>query len=226
MTKKERLFNEYANLVLESIEKYGETEFFAREKRDIQNRKFELLKFKIVDLEYMIDRVKFEINKIEKENKVKDFFNTAEGVKLKCELEQTKMQLTAAFTEKINSAEDELSKMVTEVCGESFSLTRFSRSYAEIEVVDKNGEAVFGHKFYISFDHYDGKYIEINYGSCGSFNPLTNHTRVIFLEGMTNFIKAENIARVNELFNKLEPELKKLSDEMKIINNKLENPFE
>lgn len=231
MTPKEKLATEYLNL-----KKQLDGDNF---KENItENQVWYLVKeFKVENLKYKIEVVKRAIEDKAIQIKKEAYFATSEGQAYKKEIEDCLETYHKAWKEIHNSFKNWIIKKVNEMIPGNWtanlSLSSFMSGNVEIGLVNRDPEKdysmQFGHTFTIYFDGYNfGKKaprFDLNYGTLGSFNLFDDETRPLYLTGLATISNnKEFLQLLMAKFIEKCTDIKNISEQIDILNKKLDNP--
>ena len=195
--------------------------------------------YKVIDLEEKVAAVKHSLEAQAKKIKVKEYFKTEEGSKVKANLEARREELFTEHKNLENEYGTKLNNMIINVLGDKF-ITDFNGSSDRchmcigIKNTDEKRKGFtfkFGHEFEMTYekrwfrDDCDFE-LNINYGTLGSFNAISDEDRIAYIVGFGKFL--ENIALKEEVISTFKEFIEKeivISNEANEIYDKLNNPF-
>ena len=194
--------------------------------------------YKVMDLEDKVASVKRSLEAQAKKLRIKEYFETEEGAKVKADLEARREEL---YTERKHLEEAygaKLDKMIVDVIGNKFT-TNFNgssdRCHMEIGIINtdekrKGFTFKFGHDFEMTYEknwcRTDDFELSINYGTLGSFNAMKDEDRIAYIIGFGKFL--ENVELKNNIiaiFKEFMTEVGVITNEANKIYDKLNNPF-
>ena len=195
--------------------------------------------YKVIDLEEKVAAVKRSLEAQAKKIKVKEYFETKEGSKVKTNLEARREELFTEHKNLENEYGTKLNNMIVNVLGDKF-ITDFNGSSDRchmcigIKNTDKDRKGFtfkFGHEFEMTYEKHWFRddcdlELKINYGTLGHFNAITDEDRIAYIVGFGKFL--ENIALKEEVISTFKEFIKKetvISNEANEIYDKLNNPF-
>lgn len=225
MTKKEKLYLtylQYTNLTIQTYPERGNDKPINFESA-MDN--FNPREYNIANLEWMVDNAKDKYEKALLNKKREDYFNTPKGAERK-EFLESEIQKAENEAEKlINEAEINIQRKLDIMFSYPFlsvKVRSFCASSFRINMVDEDGNDMFGHNVEIRRNFDDTEYT-INYGTMGSFSPNKDLSRV-------NLIKM--IAKILDEFSIIESIMDELNEKLNVIQKKhavlkkeLSNPF-
>jgi hypothetical protein len=230
MTKKEKLFGEVNALV----EKYnsmidGHENYRKREKYSNNYRH----NWKIVELETEIVRMNNLIDEFNRDLKIKCYWLSDEGAARKKVIEKKMDSIENEIDEIDEIWQNEIIKLISPFLNSDWVIrpfnTRIDIGLRDVESKYPDG-ILFGHSFDIYFNnkwnYNDGTKIEINYGTMGSFDPIVNKSRVIYLQGMSNIVSnIELLEKIHQAFKQWNKILRDKRREYDRLNSELKNPL-
>ena len=194
--------------------------------------------YKVMDLEDKVASVKRSLEAQAKKLRIKKYFETEEGAKVKADLEARQEEL---YTERKHLEEAygaKLDKMIVGVIGNKFT-TSFNGSsdccQMGIGIINNDEKRKgftfkFGHEFEMRYERNwcrtNDFELLINYGTLGSFNAINDEDRIAYIVGFGKFL--ENVELKNNvitLFKEFMSKVAVITNEADKIYNKLINPF-
>lgn len=194
--------------------------------------------YKVIDLEEKVAAIKRSLESQEQKIRVKEYFATEEGTKLKAELEARQVELYIEAKNLKDKYNTILHDKIISVLGNKFTTTFSGSSYCccmEIGIINtdekrKGFTFKFGHEFDLRYEknwcNNNELELSINYGALGSFNGINDEDRIAYIVGFGKFL--ENNELKNDIINIFKEFMTKdavISNESKKICNKLNNPF-
>lgn len=239
MGKKEKLIREYFSLRHQFDINEGENCLAIFPEIPTPNDIYEWSRsFKVIDLEDKIASVNRAISEQEKKLQTKAYFSTEEGSKLKKHLENKLEEVYNKIDDLKNQYHDKLNDLIVSNLGDKFT-TIFdgcsNRCSMEIGLKNTDPERdnfvfEFGHRFEIDYSkkwfcnsNYE---MNINYGTLGSFNGMTDENRIAYISGFGKFVS--NVELKNTMINLFKEFMSKSSvliKETEEINNRLSDPL-
>ena len=231
MTRKEKLFAEVNGL----IEKYnkmteGHEGYEPRKKCEKHYRN----PWTCDDLVNEIAFVNKLISDFELKLKTDEYWLTNEGAARKASLEKEIAEIEQSFDDTDNMWINKITELIMPSLTDGDWVVRPRISGVEIGIKDPSGKytnsILFGHSFEFHYNKWrydDEPTLELNYGAMGSFDPLLDTNRVMYLQGMTKIISnTELIKKLQNAFEQWNIMHSENSKKYNKLKNELKNPFE
>ena len=231
MTRKEKLFAEVNGL----IEKYnkmteGHEGYEPRKKCEKHYRN----PWTCDDLVNEIAFVNKLISDFELKLKTDEYWLTNEGAARKASLEKEIAEIEQSFDDTDNMWINKITELIMPSLTDGDWVVRPRISGVEIGIKDPSGKytnsILFGHSFEFHYNKWrydDEPTLELNYGAMGSFDPLLDTNRVMYLQGMTKIISnTELIKKLQNAFEQWNIMHSEISKKYNKLKNELKNPFE
>lgn len=215
----------YNTLISNELNEPENTEFFPIFKNTNPNTC--LSHWKCDEIKNKIDWVTVKLTALEKYIKVKKYYETEEGVKIKDELEESIEHYNNRHKEIFNEYEEKFKKLIIDELDEDWMINLNSNRII-IGLKDKEtGEPFeFGHTFEIFYDNWQTQDLVLSYGTMGGFSPINDNYRSKYILGLgtisSNTDLMHSILNIFIMFNKEITEISKKRDE---IRKKMKNPF-
>lgn len=182
-----------------------------------------------------IQRLEKYLKNIIEKREVEKFYATEEGQNLKSELESSKEELGAELDNLNETYKNEVHQKIMSVLDENEWTIQANPESIEIGLkeIDENRltkgfTMSFGETFTIynfhTFSRGD-KPLEINYGTCGSFNPLESR-RSQYLLGMATFVNSfETLKELKVILDEWYDKQRQMFRKLDAIAERLKNPL-
>lgn len=233
MTQKQKLANEYIVLKKE----FDGSDF---NNNLAENQVWYLTSvFKVQGLKDMIASMKRAIKEKEFRLKKEAYFATPEGSKYKKEIEDCIKIHWAELKQIHDSFENWIIQRINEMVPGNWTaqlgLGSNMSGNVEIGLVNRDPERnlpiQFGHEFTIRLDSWNfgqkTPRFELNYGTLGAFDLFNDEMRPLYLNGLATISANKEFLQV--LMNKFIEncnDTKNISEQIDILNRKLDNPFD
>ena len=231
MTRKEKLFAE----VNELIEKYNKMteghEGYEPRKKCENNYRTTWKCYELVDEIAFVNKL---ISDFELKLKIDEYWLTNEGATRKASLEKRIAEIEQSFEDTDNMWINGITELIMSYLTDGDWVVHPRISGAEIGIKDPVGKSpnsiLFGHSFELHYNKWrydDEPILEINYGTMGSFDPLLDTNRVMYLQGMVKIASnTELIKKLQNAFEQWNIMHSEISKKYNKLKNELKNPFE
>ena len=215
----------YNTLINNELDEPENAEFFPIFKNTNPNTC--LSYWKCDEIKNKIDWVTVKLTALENYLKVKRYYETEEGVKIKNELEESIEHYNNRHKEIFNEYKEKFKKLIIDELDEDWIINLSSNC---ITVGLKNKETgepfEFGHTFEIFYDNWETPEIQINYGTMGGFYPIKDNYRSKYILGLGTI--SSNIDLIHSILNifiMFDKEITEISKKCNEVRKKLKNPF-
>ena len=182
-----------------------------------------------------IQRLEQYLENIIEKREVEKFYATEEGQNLKEELESSKEELATELDNLNETYKNEVHQKIMSVLDENEWTIQANPESIEIglkEIDEKRLTKGFTMSFGETFTIYNfhifsrgDKPLEINYGTCGSFNPLESR-RSQYLLGMATFVNSfETLKELKVILDEWYDKQRQLFRKLDAIAERLKNPL-
>lgn len=231
MTRKEKLFAEVNGL----IEKYNKMteghEGYEPRKKYENNYRTTRKCDELVDEIAFVNKL---ISNFELKLKIEEYWLTNEGATRKASLEKRIAEIEQSFEDTDNMWTNGITELIMSYLTDGDWIVHPRISGAEIGIKDPVGKSpnsiLFGHSFELHYNKWrydDEPILEINYGTMGSFDPLLDTNRVMYLQGMVKIASnTELIKKLQNAFEQWNIMHSEISKKYNKLKNELKNPFE
>lgn len=215
----------YNTLIINELNEPENTEFFPILKNTNPNTCLNY--WKCDEIKNKIDWVTAKLDALENYLKVKRYYETEEGIKIKNELENSIEQSNNRRREVFKEYEAKFKKLIIDELDEDWMIN-LSSNRIIVGLKDKEtGEPFeFGHTFEIFYDNWQIKDLILNYGTMGGFHPINDNYRSKYLLGLGKISSDTDLMRsILNIFIMFNEEIMKIDETCNEIRKKLKNPF-
>ena len=215
----------YNTLIINELNEPENTEFFPILKNTNPNTCLNY--WKCDEIKNKIDWVTVKLDTLENYLKVKRYYETEEGIKIKNELENSIEQCNNRRREVFKEYEAKFKKLIIDELDEDWMIN-LSSNRIIVGLKDKEtGESFeFGHTFEIFYDNWQIKDLILNYGTMGGFHPINDNYRSKYLLGLGKISSDTDLMRsILNIFIMFNEEIMKIDETCNEIRKKLKNPF-
>lgn len=182
-----------------------------------------------------IQRLEKYLENIIEKREVEKFYATEEGQNLKSELESSKEELSTELNNLNETYKNEVHQKIMSVLDENEWTIQANPESIEIglkEIDENRLTKGFTMSFEETFTIYNfhtfsrgDKPLEINYGTCGSFNPLESR-RSQYLLGMATFVNSfETLKELKVILDEWYDKQRQLFRKLDTIAKRIKNPL-